>query len=48
MSHHTTPPTLGENAFYRAGEDTSAGKVRYISVIKGAKEAFVAADELDW
>ena len=42
--NHTTPPTLGANAFYRAGEDTSSKKIRYISVIKGAKEAFLAAD----
>lgn len=41
--NHTTPPTLGTNAFLNCGCDTSINGIRYISVIKGAKAAFVNA-----
>lgn len=38
--HQTTPPTLGENAFYECGKDTDNDKLDAIKVPSGSVEAF--------
>ena len=38
--NHTTPPALGDDAFYDTGADLDKGKMSYINVLKGYAEVF--------
>lgn len=38
--NHTTPPALGDDAFYKCGVDLDGGKMWYINVLDGYAEIF--------
>lgn len=38
--NHTTPPALGDDAFYKCGVDLDGGKMWYINVLSGYAEIF--------